>query len=112
VSSPFAPLIGRLLASVGVIASTACGSGPDSDKVLPTVHSWTATAHLAIEERRAGATTATYTAQLRDRAAKALDEVRRTLGETARTPDDRQRTRSALDSLSLAIRALDEAARR
>jgi hypothetical protein len=112
VPSTLAPVVRPLLAVVALTASTACSSRPDPDEVLATVRSWTATTQLALEERRAGATTATYTRQLRDRAAKALDAARLTLAEAAATSDDRSHARPALDSLSLAIRALDEAARR
>jgi hypothetical protein len=89
-----------------------CGGSPDLQNELATASSWTATAHLAVEERRAGATTATYTGQLRDREATALEELRTTLRDAARSPMDRVRARSALDSLALAVRALDDASRR
>jgi hypothetical protein len=111
VSRLSAPHLRLLAAIVATAASTACGSSPDLDKELATARSWTATARFAVEERRAGATTATYTSQLRDRAAKAFDEVRTTLGKAARTPDDRARARAGLDSLALAVRALDDASR-
>jgi hypothetical protein len=92
-----------------------CGGSPDLDKELETVRAWTATAQLAVDVRRAGATTATYTRQLRDRAAQALDEARRQIATAERTPTDRVRARPALDSLAQAVRALgtvDEAAGR
>jgi hypothetical protein len=111
VSASPAPLLRLLVIVVALAASTGCGARPDLDKELATARSWTATARLAVEERRAGATTATYTSQLHDRAANALDEERTTLGKAARTPDDRARARSALDSLALAVRALDDASR-
>jgi hypothetical protein len=102
----------RLLRPLLALVPTAlagCGASPDLHKELETVSSWTATARLAVGERRAGATTATYTRQLRDRAAMALDEQRKTLSEAARSPEDRARAAAALDSLALGVRALDEA---
>jgi hypothetical protein len=105
------PFIRLLSASVVLTAPAACASGPDLDTELATVRSWTATARLAIAERRAGATTATYTRQLGDRAQSVLAEARRTLGPIARTAADRQHAAWALDSLARALRALDEAAR-
>ncbi|MFL5608765.1 MAG: hypothetical protein ACJ8AD_20080 [Gemmatimonadaceae bacterium] len=95
---------------VAMAVCVACGGGSDPDKELATVRSWTATAHMAAEERRVGATTATYTSQLRDRALQALDEERQQLAKAARTPDDQARSRPALDSLAQAIRTLQEAA--
>jgi hypothetical protein len=86
-----------------------CGSGSDLDKELATVRSWTATAHLAVEERRVGATSAAYTHQLRDRAAEALDQERQQLTTAEHSPDDRARVMPALDSLTQAIHALDDA---
>jgi hypothetical protein len=99
--------LARLALGGGTVAlCAACGSGSDPGKELATIRSWTATAHLAFEERRAGATTATYTRQLRDRAARALDEERRQFAGAERTPGGRARARPALDSLAEAIRAL------
>ena len=100
---------------VFVAAATAwcagCASASDLDKELATVRSWTATAHLAVEERRGGATSAAYTRQVRDRAAEALDQERQQLAKAEHSPDDRARAMPALDSLTQAIHVLDEASR-
>jgi hypothetical protein len=109
-----APRHCRLIPVALLVALTvcpACGAGPDLDKELATARSWTSTAHLAVDLRRTGATTATYTKQLHDRAATTLDDERKTLAEAAHTPGDRARARAALDSLALAVRQLDEASR-
>lgn len=89
-----------------------CKNSPDLQKELDTVRSWTATAHFAVTERQGGATTAAYTRQLHDRAAAALDEERKTVGEAARTSDDSSKARPVLDSLSAAVVALEQASRR
>src|SRR5215216_4005373 len=88
------------------IGSVACGSSPDLERELSTVSSWTATARLAREERAGDAITEVYATQLRERAAQALREGRRTLAEAARSDADRARARAATDSLAEAIRAL------
>ncbi|MDQ6633507.1 MAG: hypothetical protein M3Z10_01985 [Gemmatimonadota bacterium] len=104
--------ITRLVISGGVVAvCLGCGSGSDLDKELATVRSWTATVHLAAEERHVGATTAAYTRQLRDRAAEALDQERQQLTKAEQSPDARARAMPALDSLTQAIHALGEASR-
>jgi hypothetical protein len=105
------PVLARLrvfVAGAAAALCAACGSGSDLDKQLATVRSWTATAHLAVELRRAGATTARYTSQLRDRAVQALEDEHQQLAKTIQTPDARARLRPPLDSLAQAIRSLDE----
>jgi hypothetical protein len=98
-----------LVAGSAMAVCGACNAGSDLDKELATVRSWTATAHLAVEERRAGATTARYTSQLRDRAAEALDAERRQLANAEHSSDDHTRARPVLDSLAQALRTLAEA---
>jgi hypothetical protein len=91
------------------IATTAlaCGGSPDLEKELDTLHSWTASVHLATEQRRADATTASYAVRLREKAARALADERRTLAAATRSAADREKARSAADSLERAIGRLD-----
>jgi hypothetical protein len=91
-----------------LLAAASCGSSPDLEKELDTVRSWTATVRLAADERRAHATTAAYTAQLRDRATKALEVANHGIPQAARSAPDRERARAAVDSLALAVHLLDE----
>jgi C4-dicarboxylate-specific signal transduction histidine kinase len=95
----------RLLAcvSLALVLSNGCGASPDRDKTLATVRSWTATARLAADGRRAGATTAAFTSQLGERARKALEEARISLGEAG----EHAQARQALDSLAQMIHRLD-----
>jgi hypothetical protein len=85
----------------------ACGGPPDFEKELDTLHSWTASVQLAVDQRRAHATTATYAARLREKAERTLVTQRRTLAAAARSVVDRERARSAADSLEGAIRRLN-----
>ena len=84
----------------------ACGGSADFAKELDSLRSWTASVQLAAEQRRVHATTATYTSRLREKAGRALDAQRRTLAAAAHSAADRERARSAADSLERAIRLL------
>jgi hypothetical protein len=104
-------IVARLVIAVVAAGATGCASTPDLAKELATIRSWAATARLAVDVRRAGATTATYTRQLHDRAAAALAEERGKLAQAERTTDDRAQAQAALDSLALALRALEAESR-
>jgi hypothetical protein len=94
-------------ASVMLLASAGCGPPPKLESELETAASWTATAELAADERRRGATSARYTAQLRDAALDARTATSATLAQLAHTPDERARARAALDSMDHSRRALE-----
>jgi hypothetical protein len=97
-----------LLAGSASAFAAGCGSPPDLEKQLDTVRSWTATMRLAADERRAHATTAAYTAQLRDRATQALATASHDIDRAARSPADRDRARTVVDSLDRAVHLLDD----
>jgi hypothetical protein len=101
----FAPR--KVLLVIVVAASPSCGGPPDLDHELDVARSWTATVHLAGTERRAGATSARYTTQLRDRARDARRDLARSLPTAATGTGDQARARAALDSLDAALAALD-----
>lgn len=111
-SRPDRPPRRHLAVALLIAAAGACGGSPDLDKELDTLRSWTASVRLAAEQRRADATTATYAARLREKAARALADGRRTLATATRSPADHEKARSAADSLERAIRQLDGVADR
>jgi hypothetical protein len=102
--------LARLALATLAIGAAACGSPPDLDKQLATVRSWSATMTLAREQRASGAITAILARQLHDRASKALGRSRSALARAAATPEERRRADASLDSLDLAVRALDAGA--
>jgi hypothetical protein len=87
------------------LSVAACGSAPDLAKELDTVRSWTATVELAASERRAGATTLTYTKRLFGNGVDALAQSRRALAEAARSDTERAQARAVTDSLAAALRS-------
>jgi hypothetical protein len=93
--------------SVVLLPSAGCGPPPELDSELKTAASWTATATLAAEQRRRGATSARYTAQVRDAALDARIATSATLATLVRTPDERARARAALDSMDHSRRMLE-----
>ena len=99
------PWVARL-ALLSVVA-VGCGSPPPLDKQLESLASWTATVQLAKERHGAGAISGTYATRLRDQAVQALEEKRRTIGESARTRVDSSYAAVALDSLRGAIAQLE-----
>jgi uncharacterized membrane-anchored protein len=96
------------LALLLAVAAAGCGSSPDLEKELDTVRSWTATVRLASDERRTHATTAAYTAQLRDKATQALDQAKNGIPQAAHSSADRKRAHAVVDSLARAVHLLDE----
>jgi len=94
------------LALAAVVVAVGCGSPSSLDKQLESLASWTATIQLAKEQHGAGAITATYATKLRDQAAQALEEEKRTISESAHTRVDSSYAAAALDSLRGAIRQL------
>ena len=87
---------GRIALATALIGA-GCGSPPPLDKQLETLASWTATLQLAKERHGAGAITTTYATELRDQASQALDEERRTIGESAHSRVDSSYAAAALD---------------
>lgn len=100
----------RLVVLAALACAMACGGAPEPDKVLATVRSWTATAALASADVRRGAISKRLASQLHDRAVEARQESAAALAQGARSPADRQRATTAVDSLGMAIRALAAAA--
>jgi hypothetical protein len=99
----------RALAGVLVgisLATSGCGGTPELDKELDTVHSWTATVDLAIDQRRSRAISGVFAAQIHEQANDALKQSHATLAKAVRTDDDRRRARASTDSLAFALRSL------
>jgi hypothetical protein len=109
---PERPPCRQLALALLIAAAGGCGGSPDPEKELDALRSWTASVRLAAEQRRADATSASYAAHLREKAARALADGRRTLATATRSPADHEKARSAADSLERAIRQLDGVADR
>ena len=99
-----APSVAALLLLLG---AGGCSGAPDADKELDTLRSWVATARFADQEFRACATTATYTAEIREVASKALDDTRKQLAQGAFPDTAARKLRPVTDSLAGALRQLD-----
>lgn len=100
-----------LAAAFLLLAAGGCSSAPDPDNALDSMRSWAVTARFTAAELRRGAVTATYTAEIRDVASKALDGTRRQLAQGAFSPEATARLVPAADSLATAVRQLDAAFR-
>lgn len=98
-----------LAAAFLLLAAGGCSSAPDPDNALDSMRSWAVTARFTAAELRRGAVTATYTAEIRDVASKALDGTRRQLAQGAFSPEATARLVPAADSLATAVRQLDAA---
>ena len=92
--------------ALALAGQVACGSSPDLDQELSTVHSWTATVNLASDHERSGAISRRLASQVHDRAVEARAEEAATLADLARSGTERQRAEAALDSLDAAMRGL------
>jgi hypothetical protein len=91
---------------VALAGVVGCGSSPDLDQELSTVHSWTATARLASSDERSGAISHRLAVQVHDRATEARREAATMLADLARSATERPRAQAALDSLDAAMRGL------
>ncbi|HEY2067843.1 MAG TPA: hypothetical protein VGG84_17970 [Gemmatimonadaceae bacterium] len=98
------PTVRALLLMLG---AAGCSRAPDARQVLDGVRSWTATVRFAADELRSGATTAAYSAEIRDAARRALAASPRQLGDRPVPADTAEQMRSATDSLATALRLLD-----
>ncbi|MFL5522365.1 MAG: hypothetical protein ACJ8B6_15600, partial [Gemmatimonadales bacterium] len=85
------------------LAAGCGGSSPAPDKELETVRSWTATATLAADERRARSISGRYVRGLVEAARAARADAARSLAASASSASDRARADLALDSLDQAI---------
>jgi hypothetical protein len=90
-----------------MLVGVGCGSPPPTDKQIETLDSWTGTLDLAKQLHGDGSITATYAAQLRDRADEEIETASTTIGQSARTRVDSAYALSALDSLRNAVRQLE-----
>jgi hypothetical protein len=83
--------------------ATGCGSSSDPEKELETVRSWTATATLATDERRADAISKRYASGLVEAARAARTDAAQSLSASGSSASDRAKAALALDSLDQAI---------
>lgn len=94
-----------------VLASTAACSKQDLKSELDRTRSWTATTHLTVDRRSAGAINGAVTSQIADRAAKARSQSAQSLGELAKSDSERAAARVVLDSLDEGLYHLRKVAR-
>jgi hypothetical protein len=92
-----------LVPALALGLTTGCGSSSGPEKELETVRSWTATAALATDERRAGAISDRYAAGLVDAARAARADAAQSLSSAGTSASNRAKTALALDSLDQAI---------